>query len=602
MNASLLLLIGSLFYILMIAVLYFSKRRISSFENKIYQCMIVVSIFGVIIDILGIYVHSTLPDDSIIRYFVLHFYHSYLLTILFLFTAYIISLKYNSVVSKFRKQIYFLTFLYIICIVINFMTSVEYHKDGSIIYATGPNIVFLYSVAGFLILCWTIYMIKNIKSILTKKHTPIIMFVILSVPIIMIQMSIPELLLVTSLITFIVVFMYHTIENPDLQMLREFHKQKELAEESNNEKISFLFNLSNDIKEPIMNIGTLCSEALNEESNELVKEDLRKIKSSSNELLSLVDNVLDVSELERRKIDIRGRKYNVYNLFNTINKSFINTLDKNIEYRFNYDNSIPEYLYGDSLRLKQIMNILLDNARDYTKEGFIELNVNHIIKYDVCRLIITVEDSGMGIESEELKHLFDKEKIYSDESLKTIDDAKENLGVLKSLVNLMNGTVMVNSEYGKGSRFTITIDQKIKEEKTKVIEAVEKYEELYENKEKVLLVTDEEDIQKEMKKLLKKYDIKLEIVKGGQDCLEKIRNKEKYDMILMEEELPKLSSEDTLIKLNELGIYKTPIIVLTARKEFGVEEELIKKGFSDVIKLPLKKEVIKKVMNKYFEK
>ena len=602
MNASLLLLIGSLFYILMIAVLYFSKRRISSFENKIYQCMIVVSIFGVIIDILGIYVHSTLPDDSIIRYFVLHFYHSYLLTILFLFTAYIISLKYNSVVSKFRKQIYFLTFLYIICIVINFMTSVEYHKDGSIIYATGPNIVFLYSVAGFLILCWTIYMIKNIKSILTKKHTPIIMFVILSVPIIMIQMSIPELLLVTSLITFIVVFMYHTIENPDLQMLREFHKQKELAEESNNEKISFLFNLSNDIKEPIMNIGTLCSEALNEESNELVKEDLRKIKSSSNELLSLVDNVLDVSELERRKIDIRGRKYNVYNLFNTINKSFINTLDKNIEYRFNYDNSIPEYLYGDSLRLKQIMNILLDNARDYTKEGFIELNVNHIIKYDVCRLIITVEDSGMGIESEELKHLFDKEKIYSDESLKTIDDAKENLGVLKSLVNLMNGTVMVNSEYGKGSRFTITIDQKIKEEKTKVIEAVEKYEELYENKERVLLVTDEEDIQKEMKKLLKKYDIKLEIVKGGQDCLEKIRNKEKYDMILMEEELPKLSSEDTLIKLNELGIYKTPIIVLTARKEFGVEEELIKKGFSDVIKLPLKKEVIKKVMNKYFEK
>ena len=248
------------------------------------------------------------------------------------------------------------------------------------------------------------------------------------------------------------------------------------------------------------------------------------------------------------------------------------------------------------------MNILLDNARDYTKEGFVEVNVNHIVKHDICRLIITVEDSGIGIHSEELEHLFDKEKIYRDETLKTIDDAKNNLGVLKSLVNLMNGSVMVNSEYGKGTKFTIVVDQRMKMEKTKVIEAVEKYEELYENKEKVLLVTDEEDIQKEMKKLLKKYDIELEIVEGGQNCLEKIRENKKYDMILIEEELPKLSSEDTLFKVGELGVYKTPIIVLTVRKEFGVEEELIKKGFSDVIKLPLKKEEAIKIVDKYLKR
>ena len=590
--------ICALFISMLVVITYFGTKRMNSEETKIYGKLIIVNVLESFIACTIVIIALTINS-----YYLLEILDKidYLLILMWIWLLFSYSF---SLISRKNKiiNISFLINIFI-CILI-LVTKIEIINENGIMDSTGlSNYILTISVAFYIILliiCVSIGIIKNKNN--WKKYVPMVILVILIIGMFIIRMIRPEIVLLSLIISFVDLIMYHTIENPDLKMLEEFHKQREIAEESNNEKISFLFNLSNDIKEPIMNIGTLCSAALNEENSELIKEDLKQIKSSSNELLSLVDNVLDVSELEKRKIGIRGRKYNVYNLFSTINKSFINELDKNIEYRFNYDNSIPEYLYGDSLRLKQIMNILLDNARDYTKEGFIELNVNHIIKYDVCRLIITVEDSGMGIESEELKHLFDKEKIYSDESLKTIDDAKENLGVLKSLVNLMNGTVMVNSEYGKGSRFTITIDQKIKEEKTKVIEAVEKYEELYENKERVLLVTDEEDIQKEMKKLLKKYDIKLEIVKGGQDCLEKIRNKEKYDMILMEEELPKLSSEDTLIKLNELGIYKTPIIVLTARKEFGVEEELIKKGFSDVIKLPIKKEEIKKVMNKYFEK
>ena len=124
-------------------------------------------------------------------------------------------------------------------------------------------------------------------------------------------------------------------------------------------------------------------------------------------------------------------------------------INKKIECRFHFDKSIPEYLYGDSVRIKQIMGILLDNALRYTNDGFIEINVNSIIKYDICRLIITVDDSGQGISPEKINQLFDKEKIYSDKLLKNIDDTKSNLGVLKSIVNLMNGNVIVNSEIGK---------------------------------------------------------------------------------------------------------------------------------------------------------
>lgn len=175
------------------------------------------------------------------------------------------------------------------------------------------------------------------------------------------------------------------------------------------------------------------------------------------------------------------------------------------------------------------MGILLDNALRYTNDGFIEINVNSIIKYDICRLIITVEDSGQGISPEKINQLFDKEKIYSDKLLKNIDDTKSNLGVLKSIVNLMNGNVIVNSEIGKGSKFTIIIDQLIKEEKTEITRAVEQYEEIYEKKEKILLVINHEQILKQIKKVLKKDSYKLEEVNGGQPCLEKIRNKEKFN-------------------------------------------------------------------------
>ena len=204
--------------------------------------------------------------------------------------------------------------------------------------------------------------------------------------------------------------------------------------------------------------------------------------------------------------------------------------------------------------------------------------------------------------SEEMEHLFDKNKIYSDEQLKTIDDTKNNLGIVKSLVNLMGGSIMVNSEYGKGSKFTIVVDQKIQEaEKTKTIEAVEKYEEVYVNNPKILLVISDDVLSKKIHKILKFTDYEIEEVSGGQACLEKLRNKEKFDLIIMEENLPKLSSENTLIKMKDTPGYKIPVLLLTDNKEFGSKEMYQEKGFKDTISLPLKREEILRNIVKYIE-
>ena len=136
----------------------------------------------------------------------------------------------------------------------------------------------------------------------------------------------------------------------------------------------------------------------------------------------------------------------------------------------------------------------------------------------------------------------------------------------------MNGNVLVNSEIGKGSKFTIIIDQKIKEEKTKIIETVEQYEEIYENKERILLVINHKELSKKINKMFKKDTYEIEEVTGGQACLEKIRKNEKFDLIIMEEDLEKLSSEDTLIKLKDTSGYKIPVILISNNKGFGMKE------------------------------
>ena len=604
MNASILLLIASLFYLAVIIILYFSKERIKLLENKVFSIILIVDFIGILLDIIGIYAHLNLPSNSIFRYLIVEFYYIYLLLYMMLFTLYTIFTAYSAkkiLTTKLKDKI-ILIFLILLIIFsfISYILPFDYYNSDNYVYVYGLNSYFVYLVSAVCIFISLIYIIKYSKYLTKKKTIPFIMLICIGVPVVLIQYIHPYLLLVTSLLTAITILMYFTIENPDLQMLREFHKARELAEESNKEKTEFLFNISNQIKTPINKIIETSEKVLNENDVIEIKNDVRTIKGKSNSLLNLVNNVLDISDEEMRQIEIRGSKYNVKRLFEIINKKY-EKITK-VEYRFKYDNSIPEYLYGDSMRIRQIMNILLENAVEYTNVGYIETSVNCIIKNNICRLVITVEDSGIGMDTEEIKHLFDKEKIYENELLKEIDDTKNNLSMLKSIVNLMNGNVLVESNIGVGSKFTIIIDQKIIEEKTKIIKTVEEYEEMYEQNKKIIIVTDREEISKKIKKILKKESYEIEEVTLGQTCLERMRKGNEYDLIIIDEEIPKLSSEDTMKKIKDTKCYKKPVILITKNKGFGSREMYQEKGFKDIIIEPIKKEEVINIVKEYIDK
>lgn len=514
---------------------------------------------------------------------------------------YIYKITLDTNIKKFNKICLIIFICDIIAFIISLFLDLNLIQSGAIISIEGMALIPAYIICSLYIVFSIFLCALNYKKI-TIRHLPLFVTIITFILLILIFAFNPYLTVISIALTIINLTMYFTIENPDLKMLNEFHVIKEKEKNSTDSKNEFLTNITKDIKTPIANIKTISSEALNSNDPEILKQEIRKIQSSVGDLSQLVNNVLDITELEKQKFSIKTNKYQVYNLFNTVNKSFAKKISNNIEYRFNYDKSIPEYLYGDSIRLKQIINILLDNAIEYTKRGYIELNVNSIIKNNICRLIITVEDSGIGMTNEELDHLFDKEKIYSDETLKIIDDTKNNLGVVKSLIDLMNGSITVKSEIGNGSKFTLVVDQIIKEEfKTKIEETVDQYEAMLEKKKKILLVISSTNLSKKINTYLKKQPYDVVEVNGGQYCLEKLRNREKYNIILMEENLEKLSSENTLIKIKDTPGYKIPVILISNNRGFGNREMYQERGFKDVIFMPFQKsevlESIKKNIN-----
>ena len=195
-----------------------------------------------------------------------------------------------------------------------------------------------------------------------------------------------------------------------------------------------------------------------------------------------------------------------------------------------------------------------------------------------------------------VEHLFDKEL----EKIDKIDNPKMDLGLVKILLDLIGGTIIVNSEINHGTKFTIVLDQKIvNESKNKTIEILEKYEKMYLNNKKIMCVINDDVLAKKIKTLFKKCQIDIEIVKLGQTCLEKIRNDEKFDLILMEENLEKLSSQNTLIKLKSIPDFKIPVVLLSKKQDINEKEEFLKLGFSQVLTLPLKKEQVEELVNDY---
>ncbi len=589
----------SFFYSLMLTIIYFKRKNVKTIETKIYSSLIITNILNVSLAVMcyfTILYKDMMPfiNDLISKTLLLLF-----ITWELFFTGYVIVITRKNK-EKNYKEIYkksrpLLAVLYILISFIVYVLPLYYHNENKIVYSYGPSANFIYALTAILIITWIILIIKNYQILKSRKCIPVVLFIVLTLIVVVIQKQNPGLLLITATETFITIIMYFTIENPDMKMLDEVHKAKVISDNANEEKTLFLYNMTNEIRGITKDIDKETDNILDETDNkkidvEEINNSARNIKGSTAKFTTMTNEILDISSIDSASVRIYNEKYNIKRLLKEIVGMYKSKAqNKNLDFRVSIASDIPEYLYGDGINLKKVLTIILDNSIKYTNNGYIEFNINTIIKGDIARLIISVEDSGIGMKAEDINKIFTKKQEREDNH-----NLNNNLYNAKRLITLMNGTIVPSSSYGSGTTIKIILDQKYDTIDTDI----NKYDNIYDKK-KVLLIDDSPSSEKLFNKILSGTNIELTSVKLGKEGLEKIRSKEKYDLILLDEELEPQNGHIIMQKLLEIRNFNTKVILLTKDNKYDYDDSYLQEGFTDyIIKSSDKEEILNK-MNKY---
>ena len=395
----------------------------------------------------------------------------------------------------------------------------------------------------------------------------------------------PGIILINSTFAFITVLMYFTIENPDVQMMEELYRNKKLVEKSNQDTSNFLFRMTQDIKKPVKDIIEISEKLQDYNDMKEIKEGIKYINNTSNNLDYLINDALDVSSMTTKKLKIFDSRYNPVNIFKEIKYRFEKQIDKDVKFNFTISNVIPSYLYGDSIKLKQAVNSVLTNALKHTNTGEINLDVSGIVKYGVCRLIITISDTGDGISIEEVNNIL---SLNSEElsriDLRNRDGDILNLKEVKKLISLLGGNFMVKSEEKSGTTISIVLEQKIVESKeTEISKKLESYEQsLYRNK-RVMVVDDDAKELAQITTFLENHDASVSGSLFGRDIIEKIASNIKYDLILLDDETSTYSALEVLKELKKNKKFNIPVVVMINDNKEFIKLHYLQDGFADCI-------------------
>lgn len=596
--------ISGLFCIVLLMILFFSKSRIDSKETKLYGFMLISSFFDVILVLAELIITYYFLDDVNVYLvkglnridFIHYIMWPTLLTLYTIYVTYLNEEKYNR-----AKKIFMI--IDVIAILIEFMLPINIISTKEAMGVTGIGPAFVFLISSFYVIVNIIILIKNYKKIKNKKNLPFLFFLIFIIIAMLLRAYNPTLIVIPAIIVYINMIMYFTIENPDVKLIEEINIAKESAIKASNAKTEFLSNMSHEIRTPLNAIVGF-SEALQSDERIPVeaKEDIKDIVMASDSLLEIVNGILDISKIEADKLEIINTTYSPKKVFDELVVLTRGRLgfEKKIEFKTSFSSDIPATLYGDYARVKQIVLNLLTNAVKYTNEGYISFTVECVnINKDLCRLIISVEDSGIGIKKDKIDKLFTKFERLDEERNITIEGTGLGLAITKKLVELMHGKMVVQSIYGKGSKFTVSLDQKIVATKEKE-EIKEKTVVKGNYKGKRVLVVDDNKLNlKVAERLLREYNLFVDEVASGFDAIDRINMGVPYNLILMDDMMPKMSGCETLKELKKNKDFHTKTVALTANAISGMREKYLSVGFDDYLAKPIKKEELEVILDKY---
>ena len=575
-----------LIYLVVLIVSYFSKSHLKTKENKYYSILLIINFIGLLLEILCGILGNKLPDDTMICHFFTKLFMCFMTYFTLTLTIYIYSLCFEKNENVFNRIKNLTCIVGMLSTFIIFVLPITTGNG----FATGLSCDYTYNVGTVAITASIITIFCHIKTVKMKKVLPFLAFTLFNIIIVFIQRINPTVTLTTSMESIVLFIMYFTIENPDLKIIEELTKTQAMTEASNAEKNKFIFSITNDIQDKIDKLDKLYLEMSSCNSLEIINEDLVKSKNIIDTARNKIRNTIDVSSLDVRNLNEVKNKYNPKLLFNSIYYNYKNKLDKNIDFRIIMEDNIPNELYGDSIRVKQIVSTLLGNAFKYTKDGYVEFRINSIIKSNICRLIIVVEDSGCGIDVFKQKEIMSNHEDMTNAEIINKDNLELNLKLVRKIINIIGGTFIIESGSTKGAKITVTLNQEIVTSNNDTIE--NKYKDYYNDIKNIGVISSSEKNVRVVKSIGKKNGDVVESFDMTKTCLDKIRNGESFNIIVIDEDMDKIDARSFLDKVRQVDGFKGKVFVITKNKSINLKKELKEYGFDAVLINPLNKKDI----------
>jgi len=615
MFGTIILSLGSFMLTILLLVVYLFKMKESSSGNNLYTLLLAILIIVLGTEIISVYTIFHKDIMPIINEILCRVHCLSVLAWVLVLALYLLSLEKRNNINELKNYLFNelklkrIAILFLGLVLIFFFLDFDYVILEDTAYISGPALYYSYFI-GVIVFCIAVFKVIKKSEQLNFNKLPIIILIVETIISVPLSILIPDIYIITSSFAIKVFVLYFMAENPDLHVIRELEKVKEITENSNRTKTEFLSNVTIEIKNPVKTIIGL-SESLSNKTELNKSEDLKSINyiySASNNLLEIINNVLDLSRIETSSEAVIEETYELKKILSELISIIGARVDKRVTFNVIVDDNVPSKYMGDKNKIFKILLNLLSNAVKYTEVGKITLRCSYKIDNKKSMLCFKITDTGTGIKEEDYNKLFSKFSRLDYAVKNEIEGLGLGLVLTKRLVDLLEGRIWFDSIYGVGSNFYVELEQKVIES-TPLGDLSSEYasgkemEYIDLSSKKVLLVDDNKLNLKVAEKLLKFYKLNIESVTSGKDAIYKIKEGNVYDIIFLDHMMPEMDGIEVMHIMKKLS--KTfdipPIVALTANAITGMKEMYLSEGFDDYLAKPINISELDKIIHKYFK-
>lgn len=600
MGAGVLLTIGSLLYIIVLGVVYFSKIKIDSLENRIFKRIIISNIFGLTLHLLLFFLMLYVGTENTLTVIVSKLYLIYLITYMILFTDYVFIISSNKrefVENNFNKIMLFTVIIIIFTSLFIIYLPIEFHNELGKMYSYGLSVQFVYIFGFLMIFLNVIFLLKNIKHALSKKYYPLFLYFLLGLVTTIIQFKYPYIQLITAKDSFIIFLMYFTIENPDIRMAKELAFSKEIAEESRDKTLEILDNIYYKIEDPLNEMKMFKYKKINFKDNKEISNELKYIYDYCSNFAEDLSGLIDIGKIESGSLKLTECEYETSGLFDDIKQIILyENLNNKVKITTDFDLNIPNILYGNKNGIKQMILYVCDYLIDVIKINKLHIKVNYISSGNLCKLKFNISTNSKKIE----EYIFNNSNL----NLTSVNVNKDNVKYIKMKrqEKLINAKLKVVDN----SNLLISFNQKITDPYTKLEQKEENTSSRVRyfdaSSKKILVLGSSSALLKELTLLFKPYNINMEISKDFEGMKRKLSSNKVYDLVLIDDKIiENYQSLKDIELIKKFAGYDLKFIIILSSDKDKMINIYLENGYDDYIVKPLNKKDINKMLIKYFK-